>query len=171
MVTLHWKARSARVWLSEPPAWDYEISEVVEDTQEALKEERVSAYRSAVELFFPIGARFYYGGIAVTFTPNAKGNSPFKCLLIQPNLVPVTTIMQQLLVSLLSAISTTLLFLTSLNCMMKHSMPGVWEHPGVDGMRQKREHRDSLHDLVHRSHSTSSFSVLIIRQVQKSLTN
>ena len=52
MVTLHWKARSARVWLSEPPAWDYEISEVVEKTQEALEEECVSVRDRAVELFF-----------------------------------------------------------------------------------------------------------------------
>jgi len=57
MVTLHWKARSARVWLSEPPAWDYEISEVVEKTQETLEEECISARARAVELFFLIGAR------------------------------------------------------------------------------------------------------------------
>jgi len=73
MVTLRWKARSARVWLNEPPAWDYEISEVVENTQEALEEECVSARDLAVELFFLIGARHYYGGIAVTFTPTHKG--------------------------------------------------------------------------------------------------
>jgi hypothetical protein len=73
MLPLHWKARSARVWLSEPPAWDYEISEVVEKTQEAHEEERIPAYHSAVELFFLIGARHYYGGIAVTFTPLQKG--------------------------------------------------------------------------------------------------
>ena len=73
MLTLHWKARSARVWLSEPPAWDSEISEIVEKTQEALEEECISARERAVELFFPIGARFYYGGIAVTFTPLQKG--------------------------------------------------------------------------------------------------
>ncbi|MGZ3609142.1 MAG: hypothetical protein ACXWPS_10690 [Ktedonobacteraceae bacterium] len=73
MLTLHWKARSARVWLSEPPAWDYEISEVVEKTHEALEEERVPARERAVELFFLIGARHYSGGIAVTFTPKHKG--------------------------------------------------------------------------------------------------
>jgi hypothetical protein len=74
MVTLHWKARSARVWLHEPPVWDYEISEVVENTQEALEEECVPVRERAVELFFLIGARHYYGGIAVTFTPTHNGN-------------------------------------------------------------------------------------------------
>jgi len=59
--------------LSEPPAWDYEISEIVEKTQEALEEERVPFCLRAVELFFLIGARHYYGGIAVTFTPTQKG--------------------------------------------------------------------------------------------------
>ena len=73
MLTLHWKARSARVWLSEPPAWDYEISEIVEKTQEALEEERVPFCLRAVELFFLIGARHYYGGIAVTFIPTHTG--------------------------------------------------------------------------------------------------
>ena len=55
--------------MSEPPAWDYEIFEVVEKTQETLEEEHVPARERAVELFFLIGARHYYGGIAVTFTP------------------------------------------------------------------------------------------------------
>ena len=73
MVTLHWRARSARVWLHELPAWYYEIAEIVEKTQEALEEERVPARERAVELFFLIGARHYYGGIAVTFTPTRNG--------------------------------------------------------------------------------------------------
>ncbi len=72
MLTLHWKACSARVWLNETPAWDYEISEVVENTQEALEEDSVSIRDTAVELFFLIGGRHYYGGIAVTFTPTQK---------------------------------------------------------------------------------------------------
>ena len=44
--------RTGRVWLNEPPAWDYEILEVVEKTQEALEEECVSVRDRAVELFF-----------------------------------------------------------------------------------------------------------------------
>ena len=51
---------------------------------------------------------------------------PSNIVLIQPNLVLVTTIMQCSLANLRSAISTTLLFLISWNCMMNDSMPGVW---------------------------------------------
>jgi hypothetical protein len=52
---------------------DYEISEVVENTQEALEEDSVSIRDRAIELFFLIGGRHHYGGIAVTFIPTQKG--------------------------------------------------------------------------------------------------
>ena len=68
--------------MSETPAWDYEISEVVE-------EEHVPARERAVELFFLIGARFYYGGIAVTFTPTHKGELVVQVPLPIPTLVKI----------------------------------------------------------------------------------
>ena len=72
MRVLQWGARKARLWLGELPTWEYNIAEVVERTREAPSG-APSLHCTAIELWMLIGARAYYGGVAVTYTPTQQG--------------------------------------------------------------------------------------------------
>ena len=82
MIELYWGARKARLWLGELPTWEYDIAEVVERTREAPSG-APSLYCTAIELWMLIGARAYYGGVAVTYTATQQGK-----LVVQ---IPVST--------------------------------------------------------------------------------
>lgn len=83
MLSLNWGLSEARVWLDELPAWQYQGSEIVERHLNVTTSNQARSASGAIELFRPVGARFYYGALALTFT---AASTPTGSLIIQ---VPV----------------------------------------------------------------------------------
>jgi hypothetical protein len=73
MRSLKWGFSKARIWLDELPDWYYEGTEIIERQRESAASNQPINKSSAIELFVPIGGRFYYGALAVTFVPVAAG--------------------------------------------------------------------------------------------------
>jgi hypothetical protein len=80
MLSLNWGLSKARVWLDELPAWQYQGSEIVERHANVATSNQAGSASGAIELFRPIGARFYYGALALTFT---AASTPTESLTIQ----------------------------------------------------------------------------------------
>ena len=62
--------RKARVWSDDLPDLRYEVAQVVERTYEARTSASTDMSCVAVELFIPLGGRFYCGVLGATFTPD-----------------------------------------------------------------------------------------------------
>ena len=73
MRSLKWGFSKARIWLDELPDWHYKGTEIIERQLESTVSNRPVNKSSAIELFVPIGGRFYYGALAVTFVPAVAG--------------------------------------------------------------------------------------------------
>jgi hypothetical protein len=73
MLSLKWGIREARIWLDTLPDWYYQGTEIIEQQIESTRSDQLLHRSSAVELFIPIGGRFYDGALAVTFVPATAG--------------------------------------------------------------------------------------------------
>ena len=72
MLPLKWGFSEARIWLDELPNWHYKGTKIIEQQLDTMSNKPVNK-SSAIELFIPIGGRFYYGALAVTFVPATAG--------------------------------------------------------------------------------------------------
>jgi hypothetical protein len=73
MLSLKWYWSRARIWFDELPDWHYKGTEIIERQLESAMSDQPIHQSSAIELFIPIGGRFYYGALAVTFVPATAG--------------------------------------------------------------------------------------------------
>jgi hypothetical protein len=73
MLSLKWGFSKARIWLDELPNWHYKGTEIVERQLDSTMLNPPLNESSAIELFVPIGGRFYYGALAMTFVPASVG--------------------------------------------------------------------------------------------------
>lgn len=73
MLSLQWYYSKARIWVDELPNWHYKETEIIERQIDATMPNKLIHESSAIELFVPIGARFYNGALAITFVPAATG--------------------------------------------------------------------------------------------------
>jgi hypothetical protein len=73
MLSLKWDWSRARIWWDESPDWHYEGTEIIKRQIESTTSNQPIYQSSAIELFLPVGARFYYGALAVTFVPATAG--------------------------------------------------------------------------------------------------
>src|SRR5262249_42340971 len=63
----------ARIWMDELPNWHYKGTEIIERQIDTSMPNKPIHESSAIELFVPIGARFYNGALAITFVPATTG--------------------------------------------------------------------------------------------------
>ncbi len=73
MISLKWGLSKAGIWLDELPDWRYQGTETIERQLDNTSSHQPANTSSAIELFAPIGGRFYYGALAVTFVPTIGG--------------------------------------------------------------------------------------------------
>lgn len=73
MISLKWGLSKASIWLDELPNWQYKGNETIERQFESARSGQLINHSSAIELFVPIGGRFYYGALAVSFVPAIDG--------------------------------------------------------------------------------------------------
>jgi hypothetical protein len=93
MISLQWGLREAGIWLDELPNWHYEGTETIERQFDSTSSDQMVNISSAIELFVPLGARFYYGALAVTFIPAIIGP-----LVVQVPILESEVILQDALV-------------------------------------------------------------------------
>jgi hypothetical protein len=93
MISLKWGLSEARIWLNELPSWQYKGTETIERQVDSISSNQPINTSSAIELFAPIGGRFYYGALAVTFASAITGP-----LVIQVPVLEAEVILQDALV-------------------------------------------------------------------------
>lgn len=73
MLLLKWGFSKARIWLDELPNWYYKGTKIIEQQLDSTMSNQPINKSSAIELLVPVGGRFYYGALAVTFVPTTTG--------------------------------------------------------------------------------------------------
>jgi hypothetical protein len=94
MLSLKWGFSEARIWLDELPNWHYKGTQVIERQLDSTISNQLINQSSAIELLVPVGGRFYYGALAVTFVPTTTGP-----LVIQVPILDSEDILQDMLPS------------------------------------------------------------------------
>jgi hypothetical protein len=94
MLSLKWDFSEARIWLGELPNWYYKGTKIIERRLDSTVSNQPINKSSAIELFVPVGGRFYYGALAVTFVPATAGS-----LVIQVPILESEDILQDTLPS------------------------------------------------------------------------
>ena len=69
MLSLKWYYSRARIQFDELPDWHYEGTEIIERQLESTMSDQLIRQSCAIDLFVPIGGKFDYGALAVTFVP------------------------------------------------------------------------------------------------------